>query len=53
MLFDELLKYEGVLSGSMFVSKGDVIEPRRARNEASRYVIVEGKTFNKVKNRML
>lgn len=49
---DELLKYEGALSGGMFVSKGDIVKPRRAGNEASGYIIVEGKTFNNVKNRM-
>lgn len=49
---DELLKYEGVLGGGMFVSKGDIVKPRRAGNEASGYIIVEGKTFHKVKSRM-
>jgi len=50
---EDLLKYEGALCGGMFVSTGDVVKPRRAGNEASGYIIVQGNTFNKVKNRML
>ena len=49
---EELLKQEGALTGGMFVSKGDDVKPRRAGNDASGYVIVEGKTFSKVKQRM-
>lgn len=36
----------------MFVCKGDEVKYRRAGNEASGYIIVEGKTFHKVKMRI-
>lgn len=49
---NELLQHDGALGGDMFVAEGDQVKPRRAGNEASGYVMVEGKTFFNVKHRM-
>ncbi len=49
---EDLLHHEGALTGGMFVNEGDTVKPRRAGNEASGYVIVEGTTFPKVRKRM-
>ena len=49
---DTLLKYEGATGGNMFVSPGTYVKPRRAGNEASGYVFVEGSSIGEVEKRM-
>lgn len=49
---EELLKYEGVLMGSLFFAQGDTVAARRAGNDASGFITVEGKSFTVVKRRM-
>lgn len=49
---EELLKYEGAIGGKMFVKKGTFVKPRRAGNEASGYIFVEGNSIDDVKRKM-
>lgn len=49
---DTLLKHEGVTGGQMFVTPGTKVRTRRAGNEASGYVFVEGDSIGEVEKRM-